>query len=201
MNRIIVLTLCISIGVLTNFCSSSDVNDGQKENYRLTYDILPTDYIVDVTPYFDTNLNGKAPFTFDGLCTITIKPRVANVDTIALHKQYLNILEQTLTTAPNLNESTHQLAESVAIKSSEYNNVTNKYSLKLTAPLVKDKLYVLKFKYTGKLQTDYHGFFYDKYREGNTTRQVEGAPSKWLDFVKISNCFFFLLQMDCRDTF
>ena len=167
MNRFLVLSLCLSVGILADFSSSTDVNGLKNENYRLNTDVIPLDYIVDLTPYFETSPNGKEPFTFDGICTITVKASKSNVDRITLHKQFMEIVEQSLTTAPNRNQ---QVVGTVAIKSNEFNNITSKYTLILAAPLVKDKPYVLTFKYTGKLQTDYHGLFSVSYKEGNATK-------------------------------
>lgn len=166
--RLFVFSLCL-IGTLTNLCLSSPINEIKTINYRLSTDVEPLDYIIDLTPYFDSNVNGKKPFTFDGICEITIKARKSNVDTITLHKEDLNILEQSLA-KKSKSVSLSQRDESIDIKSNDYNEITNVYTLKLTSPLVKDEIYALKFKYVGNLQTNMHGLYRSSYQKGNVTK-------------------------------
>lgn len=160
----------VLIGILTDFCSSSPINEVKTINYRLNTDVEPLDYIIDVTPNFDRNVNGKEPFSFDGICTITIKVRQSNVNTITLHKQDLDIVEQSLTRKQALNVKFPEEVKIIDIKSNNYNNETNKYTLKLASTLVKDEHYVLNFKYNAKLRTDLYGFYRSSYRDGNITK-------------------------------
>lgn len=125
-------------------------------NYRLSPDIEPLDYVIDITPHFGRSVNGKEPFSFDGICSITIKTSKPRIDTITLHTQDLNIVEQSLTR--------------IGIISNSYNNETNKYTLKLASHLVKDEPYILNFKYNAKLRTDLYGFYRSSYRVGNITK-------------------------------
>lgn len=159
--RLLTLSLCV-IGILADLSICLPTNEMNTLNYRLNTDVKPLDYVIDLTPYFDDSGNGKEPFTFDGICTITIKALQSNVDTITLHKEDLNILEQSLTKKSKLDES-------IDIKSSDYNDITTIYTLKLASPLVKDELYVLQFKYIGKLHTNMHGLYRSSYVNGNTT--------------------------------
>lgn len=170
MKQLFVFSLCILLSILPEFCFGTQKNNRKKENYRLTTDIIPLEYILDLTPYFDQSVNGKKPFTLEGVCTITIQTNKSNVNAITLHKQYIDIIEQSLTTAPKPNATHQRLVETIGIKSNEYNNVTHKYTLKLAASLVKDKPYVLKFKYTGQLRSDLRGLFYISYQVGNATK-------------------------------
>lgn len=165
--KVFIFVLCV-IGILTDFCSSLPINEVKTLNYRLNTDIKPLNYIIDLTPYFDDSVNGKEPFTFDGICTITIKTTKSNIDTITLHKEDLYILEQSLTKRSKSQFS--QNDENIDIKSKNYNNETNKYTLKLASTLIKDEHYVLNFKYNAKLRTDLYGFYRSSYREGNMTK-------------------------------
>lgn len=163
--KLFLLSLCF-ISIFGNFAHSISIEESAKLNYRLNTDIEPLDYIIDVTPYFDGNVSGKEPFTFDGITTITIKAKKANIDTITLHKLHLNILEE------DLIKKSKQFAkkvEKINIKSHEYNNRTEKYTLNLATALVKDELYVLTFKYTGSL-TNGKGFYRTAYKEGDITK-------------------------------
>lgn len=159
------LSLCL-FAVFGNFAHSTTVDESKKLNYRLSTDVVPLDYIIDVTPYFDGSVPGKEPFTFDGITTITIKATKSNVDTITLHKLNLNILEEGLI---KKSKQFAQKVERINIKSHEYDDRTQMYTLKLEETLVKDELYVLTFKYTGSL-TNGKGFYKTEYKDGNLTR-------------------------------
>lgn len=132
-------------------------------NYRLNTDIEPIDYIIDVTPHFES-------FTFDGVCTITLKTSKTNVNTITLHKLELNIIEQKLTKKPSLVAPFSLAIENITISSSDYDQTTHKYTLKLASPLVNDELYQLYFKYTGTTKPTSFGFYQDSYEEGNVEK-------------------------------
>lgn len=166
--NLVLLSLCI-IGILGNFAHSITIEESKKLNYRLNADIEPLDYIIDVTPYFNGSVSGKEPFTFDGICTITFKTKKTNIDTITLHKFNLNIIEESLVKKSKLFAQFAQKVEKINIQSHEYDNRTEKYTLKLASTLVKDELYILKFKYTGSL-TNGKGFYRTAYKEGNVTK-------------------------------
>ena len=59
MEQLFVYILCILLGILTDFCSSTEIDNFKDGNYRLNTDVIPLHYTVDLTSYFDTNLNGK----------------------------------------------------------------------------------------------------------------------------------------------
>lgn len=166
--RFITLSLCL-VGILADLSACSPIAEIKTINYRLNTDVEPLDYIVDVTPYFEDSVNGKEPFTFDGICVITLKARQSNVDTITLHKQDLDIVEQSLTKKSKSTSSFSDGNDSIAIKSTDYNDITTIYTLKLATPLVKNTPYVLRFKYIGKLQTNMHGLYRSSYLKGNVT--------------------------------
>lgn len=167
--KLVLCVVCISI-FLATFGKSSPLSHDKTLNYRLNTDVEPLDYIIDVTPYFDDSVIGKEPFTFDGVCIITIKARLSNVDAVTLHKQDLDIVEQSLTKKSLFNEKFIDETNGIVIKSSNYNEQTNKYTLNLASALVKDELYVLKFAYSAKLRTDLYGFYRSSYQEGNVTK-------------------------------
>lgn len=166
--NLFLLSLCI-ISTFGGFAYSKALNESKRLNYRLNTDIEPLDYIIDVTPYFDNSVPGKEPFTFDGICTITLKTAKTNIDTITLHKLNLNITEESLVKKSKLFANLPQKVQQIDIKSNDYEAETDKYTLKLAAPLVEDELYVLNFKYTGSL-TNQNGFYRTVYQEGNVTK-------------------------------
>lgn len=165
--RFFILFLCI-IGILADFCASApnpiSKNDGKTINYRLTTDIEPFDYVLEFTPYLENSVDGNEPFTFDGICNISIRTSKHGINTITLHKQDLKIIEQ------NLVKFAQQNVEYIEIKSNESDDITKKYTLKLAKPLIANEVYVLNFKYIGRLQTDMLGFYRSSYKEGNDTK-------------------------------
>lgn len=161
--------LCL-IGIFIDLCFCTSLNQSDAINYRLNTDVQPIDYIIDLTPYFDDTVAGKSPFTFDGICTITIKTNKLNIDTITVHKQDLDISDVSLTKKPGFFAPFPWKIEHINIKSKEYDNITHKYTVRLASPLVKDESYDLNFKYTGNLQDDMTGFYRSSYKDGNNTK-------------------------------
>lgn len=166
----VVLIPCIFV-IFGEICSGVKEND--KLDYRLNTDIEPIDYIIDITPYFDSNVPGKKQWTFDGACEITFKTTKANVSAITLHKSNLNITAQSLTranTSTSLQTLVPQNVENIEIISSDYNIKTKKYTLKLASLLIPNNEYILKFEYIGLIYDDGSGLYRDSYQEGNVTK-------------------------------
>lgn len=136
-----------------------DIKD-KKLKYRLSTDVEPIDYVIELTPYFDSNITGKEPFTFDGICNISLKAGKSGIDTITLHKQDLQVIELNLT----------KNDDEITIESTDYDNISSKYTLQLATPLVENEEYVLSIKYMGKLQSDLYGFYRSSYKEANITK-------------------------------
>lgn len=122
--------------------SNSTLDNGEKLNYRLNTDILPLDYIIELTPYFN-NETDKEAFTFDGSVKITLQATKADVNTITLHKEDLNISEQILTLKSKYFTTILPWeSENISINHNEYDDRTRKYHIILTEPLVQNQLYV-----------------------------------------------------------
>lgn len=153
--------------------SNSTVETIEQLNYRLSSDVLPVDYVIELTPYFN-NETGKEAFTFDGSVTITLQATKTDVKIITLHKEDLNITEQSLTPKtkyfPNFATFPWEAQSSYNIDHNEYDERTKKYSIVLTEALVKDQTYELTLKFSGKLRTDMLGFYRSSYKDGNVTK-------------------------------
>lgn len=147
-----ILSLCL-IGFLSDIRVGASTSQSGSVNYRLNTDIEPIDYIIAVTPHFESS-------TFDGICTITLKTSKTNVRAITLHQRDLKIIEQRL-----MKKSSN--AGNINIISSDYDQTTEKYTLKLASSLAKDELYQLYFNYTGSTKSSSHGFYQSSYVEGN----------------------------------
>lgn len=154
----IVCGLCV-IGIYMNFvsCTSGD------QSKLLNMDIEPIDYKIHLTPYLDDNIPGKLPFTFDGICTIAIKPSQMNLDTITVHKVDLIIHDVSVTKEVGL-------FPQIDVKHTEYNNATEKFVIKLAKSLAKDETFNVIFNYTGNLRDDMTGFYRSSYEDGNQTK-------------------------------
>lgn len=169
--KLLNLNLCIIVILVEIGFGAANINQNETLDYRLNIDVEPCDYILEFTPYFnDSTINGKEPFTFDGICKISIRTRKAGVNTITIHKQNLDIYEQSLSKKQELFDPFPWHIEKIAIQSTEYNNITHKYTIKLTSSLIQDVSYLLTFKYTGQLSTNMYGFYRSSYKDGNVTK-------------------------------
>lgn len=149
--------ICLIIVIIRNAISAS--NENEMLDYRLNTDIEPIQYDIELTPYF----SGKNAFTFDGYVQIILRSRKPYISTIVLHKEELNIIDQSIAAKSSDLHSN-------SILQTTYDERTSKYFIKLTQPLIQNELYVLNFNYTGKLRSDMHGFYLSSYREGNVTK-------------------------------
>lgn len=147
--------------------SAAEAENFANLDYRLNTDIEPTDYVIELTPYFD-NDTGKI-FTFDGIVTITLRPTKAEVNTITLHKEDLDITQQTFT--PKADSFVgFRRNENYILNHTEYDSRTKKYSIVLDRTLEQDKSYELKLLFSGKLRTDMLGFYRSSYKDGDDTK-------------------------------
>lgn len=164
--KFLIVVLCV-IGSMIDSANST-VEKDEKLNYRLNTDVLPVDYIIELQPYFN-NETGKE-FTFDGSVKITLQTTKTDVKIITLHKDDLNISDQTLVLKPMYFQTFSWDLQNLQIEHNEYDDRTKKYSITLSEPLVQNQLYELTIKYTGKLRTDMLGFYRSSYKDGNVTK-------------------------------
>lgn len=132
-------------------------------NYRLPTNVLPSKYVVEITPYF-TSENGKEQFTFDGKVDITLRAVEADVRQIVLHYHDIEV-----NGAPRLKDAITPLTES-KIVSMNYDVRTHKYTLILERPLTVNRDYVLSIQYLGHLTTNMRGFYRSSYEENGVTK-------------------------------
>lgn len=130
-------------------------------NYRLSDDVIPYHYDLEITPYFTVESN-KAAFTFDGRADISVTAKTA-VSSIVLHMYNISIIDWsvlTLTGTP------------IPHGAAEYDSVTQKLTMPLTQPLQVNTNYTLHFTYLGFIQEEMAGFYRSYYKEGNTVRYI-----------------------------
>lgn len=145
--------------------SLHDHNEKQSDrlNYRLPTNVLPSKYVVEITPYF-TSANGKEKFTFDGKVEITLRTNETNVHEIVLH---LNNIE--VNGSPRLRDVITPLTE-IKIVSINYDVRTHKYTLLLEKALTVNRDFVLSIQYLGHLTTNMLGFYRSSYEENGVTK-------------------------------
>jgi aminopeptidase N len=126
--------------------------------YRLTDDVLPSQYSIWITPYFVTE-GSKEAFTFDGVVEITLKATVSNASEIVLHVNSLDIDEYSFDggAAFKYNESQYNLT---------YDKWTIPYPTNLNGGFVPSNVdTVLKVVYRGYMKDDMYGFYRSYYTE------------------------------------
>lgn len=129
-------------------------------NYRLPSTVIPSNYAIEIEPYF----TGNNQFKFDGRATITFRSQITTTQ-IVLHHNQLTINEPytTLTLASNPNSQT-------VIVNTDWNNVTHFYTLTTATALVPSVDYRITFVYTGILSDDMRGFYKSSYVENQVTK-------------------------------
>lgn len=128
-------------------------------NYRLPDDVIPYHYDLEITPYFQSELN-RDEYTFDGTETIYVTAK-NSVTSIVLHINNLSISEwsvMTLTGTP------------IPHDDESYDSITHKLTLPLRQALQANNNYTLHFKYLGYIQEEMVGFYRSTYKEGNIVR-------------------------------
>lgn len=124
------------------------------EDYRLNYDVLPSHYDIELTPYFEDEGTHKA-FTFDGISVMTFRVSKPGVTSIVLHKFKIDITSWFLKLASNSADVSHGEAT--------YDEETHKLTIPVTQPLAEGTDYMLTFNYVGLLDDDMRGFYRSYY--------------------------------------
>lgn len=133
------------------------------ENYRLPTIIIPSNYDIEITPYFVPE-NNKLQFTFDGITKITLRTSQLNVMQIVLHAVNLNT-----TNNPTLVEAQDGFT-SIPVTGSIDTLLTQKRTITLASALKPNQDYILTFIYVGQINNDMHGFYRSSYVENGTTK-------------------------------
>lgn len=135
----------------------------EAENYRLPNIVIPSNYDIEITPYFVPE-NNKLQFTFDGIAKITLRTSSLNIMQIVLHAVNLNT-----TTNPTLVEAQDGFT-SIQITGSVDTLLTQKRTITLASALKPNQDYILTFNYVGQINDDMHGFYRSSYVENGTTK-------------------------------
>lgn len=147
--------------------------------YRLSDDVTPISYLLELTPYL-ANETGKDAFTFDGVVTITLRATKANVLAITLHQRELMIERYDLTGA---------LFASGVYDSTQYDPVTEKWTIVLATALPQDSDTDLKVTYKGTLNDEMKGFYRSYYFEGTEKVWMASTQFQSTDARRAFPCF------------
>lgn len=151
---------CILVVVVT-ICAGVHA----QENYRLPTAIVPSNYDIELTPYF-TAEGQKLPFTFDGIVKITLRTTQANLLEIILHSLNLEIVG--LPTLVQISAPTNTIIVNNIIPYT----VTQKITLSLAAAMIPNTDYLLTFNYIGQLNDAMNGFYRSSYTEKGVTKYI-----------------------------
>ncbi|KAM8705010.1 hypothetical protein ACLKA7_009465 [Drosophila subpalustris] len=135
--------------------------------YRLSEAISPINYNITLRPYL-LESDGTKRFTFDGEVFIEIQPTVAT-NVVSLHSKNLthSVKEYWVKPAAGANPTVQTLTLA------SHNEETDIMNLTTAANLAVNQVYILHFKYTGKMEDDMHGFYRSYYVNDNN-------ETKWL---------------------
>lgn len=134
-----------------------------QEIYRLSDNIQPLEYSIELTPFFENVLPPEIPFSFKGKVSIILKPSVF-VNRIVLNAKNLNITVNTLTKYGTLTATT---ASSVEIVENTEQCIFN-YLVQLEPTYT----YILYIEYSGIISNDMNGFYRSSYLDTNGTEYL-----------------------------
>lgn len=150
---------CVFLLLLSVFVQ---LNAQNGKDYRLTKDILPSNYKIRLEPYLEES-DGEQRFTFDGEVLITLSTQQSDLTEIALHSKNLNYSSITLIEKDDEDAAIIETSESL-------DDVTDIMTLELSQALKPNTNYSLNFIYVGLLSVEMHGFYRSSYVEGGVTK-------------------------------
>lgn len=143
-------------------------------NYRLPKTIFPSNYAIELTPYFVAE-PGKSAFTFDGETIITLSTAFANINEIVMHSKNIDLPNN----LPTLTDAKDPSSK-IRILSKQQDLVTDKLILGLEEALRPNVDYKLTFKYTGHLADDMHGFYKSSYVVNGVTKYINSHEKSYV---------------------
>lgn len=162
----LLLIIALAIGAASTAPLEENIDEMLRDlsaDYRLNDDVLPSQYNITLTPYFEAK-NNKEAFTFDGVAVITVKTSKADVQQIVLHVNDLVVDEAQTTLALSTDAGAR-----IAVTAS-HNATTHKYTLNLASAMRQNIEYVLSFTYVGYMRDDMHGFYRSSYVQNGVTK-------------------------------
>jgi len=130
-----------------------------QDDYRLPKDVIPTNYVIELTPYLDTK--DEKNFTFAGQSEIDLEIKKNNTKTITFHFNELNITEVKL----NSSGKPIGIISQEIDKQKDFMTLNLKEGLNSTSKDVK-----LFLSFTGVLNDNLRGFYRSSYQDGKEKR-------------------------------
>ncbi|KAJ8727738.1 hypothetical protein PYW07_001857 [Mythimna separata] len=173
-NLLVLALICLS---LSKDAYATDTN------YRLNTPIVPSEYQILITPYFETG--DAKQFTFDGTVSIQFTT-TNNTNQIKLHSQDLNFTPDNVAIAVYNSGNTIALN---AVNGLEFNtNYTFAY-INLVSNLETGVEYVLQIRYTGPIRTDLNGFYRNFYYQNGVKKWLGATQMEPTHARKVFPCF------------
>uniref|UniRef100_A0A182F8D7 Aminopeptidase N n=3 Tax=Anopheles albimanus TaxID=7167 RepID=A0A182F8D7_ANOAL len=152
----------------------------EPEEYRLTDDIVPSHYDIEIRPYFEQQPNRSA-FSFDGSTTITVTAAVEKIEQIKLHTSYLDLLSVSVLRKSN--------SSPVPLTNRTYDEETEVLTLNLGMALLRNVEYLLVFSYVGQMEDDMRGFYRSYYTVNGTKVWLGTTQFEQMEARKAFPCF------------
>lgn len=153
---------------------SAQQDNDEELNYRLSGDVIPSRYEIQITPNLDE-------WTYEGLVTIHVHATKENVREITLHSNDLTI--QTVNVYDEMANDLHVGEEYT------YENATHKLSIATNADLELDKLYYLQIKFSGNMKDDMSGFYRSTYMMNGVERRLGATQFQTTSSRRAIPCF------------
>ncbi|KAL7727956.1 hypothetical protein ACLKA6_019515 [Drosophila palustris] len=167
------MTSCRSrFWLLANLLLVAFIATSESADYRLNLNVLPSLYNLTIGIRGDADNPGAI---FDGEVKITLQTNHADVYRIILHANSIEIEDSWLYNAAG------DLVEHIVAARLIYEQETSKLTVPLAKALAISQIYILHFKYTGKVSTDTAGLFAVSYVEEQT------GKTKWVLLTEMQN--------------
>lgn len=150
-------------------------------NYRLPIEVVPSNYALEITPYFEAE-NNFAAFSFSGNVKITLKTDVNSINKIVLHSNELSIL-------PDFTIRQVESGDAYEIKLHEYDQRNHQNIFRLNRNLVPKKDYIFNINFIGNLSNDMHGFYKSSYDENGVTKHLAATQFEPYHARRAFPCF------------
>ncbi|KAH9643218.1 hypothetical protein HF086_012880 [Spodoptera exigua] len=152
-------------------------------NYRLNSPLIPSDYQILITPYFETG--DARQFTFDGTVSIQFIPS-STTNEIKLHSEDLIFTAQDVVVAVFNTGNTIPLNANNPL---EFNtNYTFAY-INLVENLQTGVQYILQIKYQGPIRSDLNGFYRNYYFQNGVKKWLGATQMEPTHARKVFPCF------------
>jgi len=144
--------------------------DPVADNYRLSKDVIPTKYDIELEPIFE---DSKESFTFKGKSTITLNIK-KNISNITFHSKELTYESGSL---KYIGKNGEAKEETIFAKSFKSEPKKDFKILEFKEIIKEQKDATLTLTYTGKINDNFRGFYKDSYQDKEGKKKVARSDS------------------------